>query len=125
MRKIFALALLAACGDPALKVYPDAPPPVPYNLTWTRESGARPDVASTTTLAIDGLTLTYGGGPGGEAHVATGDDGTCLGVPGQAGRQGVQPYQICKDGTGYSATIAWLAIGGAPPSGTWHVQAWR
>lgn len=123
MRKMLALAILAACSDPAPAVTPDAAPPAPYNLTWTRVNGARPDIAGTLTLAIDGLTLAYGGGPGGETHVATSDDGMCLAVPVLAGRQGLQPYQLCKDGTGYSATIAWLALGGS--AGTWRVQAWR
>lgn len=121
MRKILALALLAACGDPALKVYPDAPPP--YALTWTMQggaTGARPDITHTTTLAIVGTTLTYGGGPGGAVHMAT-DDAGCLAVDHVVEANGAvrDAYRICPVVGGYDGMVLWR------PGGLWRVQAWR
>lgn len=114
------IAMLAACSDPALPIAPDAAPP--YNLTWTCPAGCPSpyvDLTRTTTLAIVGLTLTYGGGPGGAVHTAT-DVAGCFHVDQAAEASTVRSaYDLCPDGTGYEARISWT------PGGYWRVQAWR
>ncbi len=122
MRNLLALTLIAACStDPVSPVAPDASPP--YNLTWTCPAGCPSpyvDLTRTTTLAIAGLELTYGGGPGGAVHHATGGAGGCLHVD-HVVEDGVlrNAYDLCPAGTGYEAGISWS------PGGNWRVQAWR
>lgn len=122
MRSTLLLLLLAACAeDPSTDQRSDAA--APYNLTWSCLNGCggtRPDLTGTTTLAIDGLTLTYAGGPGGEIHLATeGEDG-CLDVEADPA-ESRHAYQLCPAGTGLDAAFGWWA-----PSGTsWRAQAWR
>lgn len=128
MRKTtIGLLILAACGTPSDDDVdpPDANPP--WNVTWTCPSGcpAR-DLSHTTTLAVVGLTLTYGGGPGGQTHTATGIDADgCLTVPREDRPidmpQGARlAYALCPVGTGLEAMIQWV-----PSGGNWRMQAWR
>ena len=120
MRKILALALLAACSSP--DSYPGSDAAAPYNLTWTCRAACspKPDLVATTTLAVSGLTLTYGGGPGGDTHVADAEDANgCLSVP--AAADGRMAYQLCPVPNGYDAVIRWNVATGL----RWRVQAWR
>jgi len=127
MRKILAgLLLMAACSEP--NSYPGTDAAVPYSLTWTCQAACspKPDIVGTTTLAVSGLTLTYGGGPGGVVHVATGlDAGGCLSVPaaapGAPGEDGRMAYQLCPVSNGYNAVVRWNVATGL----RWRVQAWR
>jgi hypothetical protein len=134
LRTATLLTLLAACGVDGPDPNPGRPDARPglldgeWNVTWTCESvcANRPDVIGTVSMTAAGHVLTFGGGPGGEIHRATSDDGTCLDVPGDESQQRRQPYRLCLDGTGAKATIAWLAVGPPQqPSTTWRLQVWR
>ena len=128
MRNLLAgLLLIAACGgDPVADPGPDALGP--WNLTWTCPGGgcAARDLSHTTTLTIVGLTLTYGGGPGGQVHTATDEDAAgCLNVPREDRPidmpQGARlAYSLCPVGTGLEAAIQWV-----PSGDRWRVQAWH